>query len=200
MYNVSMVNHEHNIDYVANQAPVNERSVDAPGAAPVDAQGLGSQVVPWAVEQHPYDGPGAASASDTRQTCIDKLERPPKTRGPDKLSSVMLDPNRTEIQTTGTYWSAPNCTNLKGLGQHRAQLKVKGHWTGIEGDGWYPVGNSNGKSFNFLDLATRGVKEEKVNGHWEPAREQFRVVVRDPRTGKIISTGKIKNFPVKIEG
>jgi hypothetical protein len=188
-----MISHEHNIDYAARQVPAKVRSVEAPGAAPT-AQELGSHVVPWAVEQQSYEGP-TAEASNTRQSCIKKLERPPHD-----VQSKMIEPTRTEIQTTGTYWDAPGCNNLKGSGQHRAQLKVKGHWIGIEGDGWYSAANSNGHSFNLLDLATRGVKEKKVNGHWEPAREQFRVVVRDPRTGKIISTGKIKNFPVKIEG
>lgn len=188
-----MISHEQAIDNSANQVPVKVRSVEAPGAAPVSAHDIGSQVIPWAVEQYSADGP-TAEASSTRQSCIKKLERPPHD-----VKSVMINPSRTEIQTTGTYWSAPGCEGLQGSGQHRAQLKVKGHWTGIEGSGWYPVANSNGKSFSFLDIATRGVKEKKVNGHWEPAREQFRVVIRDPRNGKIISTGKIKNYKVEID-
>lgn len=191
-----MISHEPNIDYAARQVPVNERSVDAPGAAPVSAQELGSQVIPWAVEQHPYDGPAMATASTTRQACIEKLERPPHG-----VVSTMINPSKTEIQTTGSYWGAPGCDSLQGIGQHRAQLKVKGHWLGIEGSSWYPVISTNeAKPFSFLDFATRGVKEKKVNGHWEPAREQFRVLVRDPRTGKVISRGKIRNYRVKIEG
>ncbi len=195
MYNVAMISHEHNIDYAAHQVPAKVRSVEAPGAMP-SAQELGSQVVPWAVEQHPYEGPATAEASNTRQTCIQKLERPPLG-----VSSVMLEPTRTEVQTTGSYGGAPGCDSLQGSGQHRTQIKQGGHWLGIEGSGWYPtVGTNDTKSFSVLDLATRGVKEKKVHGHWEPAREQFRVVVRDPRTSKVISTGKIKNYKVKIEG
>ncbi len=189
-----MISIEHHAIQAVDQVPAKVRSVEAPGAAPsMSAEELGSQVVPWAVEQQAYAGPGTAEASGA--SCIKKLERPPHD-----VKSIMINPSRTEIQTTGTYWDAPGCEGLQGSGQHRGQIKVKGHWTGIEGDGWYPVSSSNGKSFNFLDLATRGVKEKKVNGHWEPAREQFRVVVRDPRTGKIISVGKIKNVPVKIDG
>lgn len=189
-----MISHEHNIDYAARQVPVKVRSVEAPGSAPT-AQELGSQVVPWAVEQHSYEGP-TAEASNTRQSCIKKLKRPPQD-----VQSKMLEPTRTEIQTTGTYAGVIGCASLQREAEHRAQIKQKGHWLGIEGDGWYAVTDKNDtQSFNILDLATRGVKEKKVSGHWEPAREQFRVVVRDPRTGKVISTGKIKNFPVKIEG
>jgi hypothetical protein len=129
-----------------------------------------------------------------KQGCLSRLERPPHN-----VKSEMLEPARTEIQTTGSYRSAPGCDGLQGIGQHRAQIKDHGRWTGIQGDGWYPSANSNGGSFNFLDIATRGVKERKVHGHWEPAREQFRVIVRDPRTHKVISRGKIRNYRVKID-
>ncbi len=195
MYSVIMISIEHNIDYAARQVPAKERSVEAPGAVS-PAQELGSQVVPWAVEQHPYTGPGTAEASSTRQSCIKKLERPPHD-----VKSEMLEPTRTEIKTTGTYAGIVGCDSLQRIAMHRAQIKQKGHWLGIEGDGWYAVtGKNDTQSFNILDLATHGVKEKKVRGRWEPAREQFRVIVRDPRNGKVISTGKIKNYKVKIDG
>lgn len=188
-----MINHEQNIDYAAQQVPVNERAVDAPGAAPAGAQELGSQVIPWAVEQHPYDGPGAQASSGS---CVRRLERPPIG-----VDTVMFNPAKTEIKTTGTYRAVPGCDSLQRIGEHRAQIKQNGRWLGIEGNGWYSVTDKNDEeTFGVIDFATRGVKEKKVHGRWEPAREQFRVLVRDPRTGKVISRGKIKNFPVKIEG
>ena len=188
-----MIHQEHNVDYAAHQVPANVRSFEAPGAAPISAQEIGSQVVPWAVEQSAYDGPVAA-ASSTK--CITRLERPPHD-----VSSVMINPARTEVKTTGTYGAVPGCDSLQRVAQHRTQIEQGGHWLGIEGSSWYPVTDKNDKqSFSLLDFATTGVKEKKVHGHWEPAREQFHVIVRDSRTGRIISRGKIKNYPVKIEG
>lgn len=137
----------------------------------------------------------AAIAGGGKKACLSELERPPHN-----VKSVMLNPARTEVQTTGTYSAVSGCDSWQRIAEHRAQLKQKGHWLGIEGEGWYPVTDkSDEQSFNFLDLATRGVKEKKVHGHWEPAREQFRTIVRN-RNGKVISRGKIKNYPVTFSG
>lgn len=176
-----MISYEYNVDRAAREAPI------------AVAQELGSKVIPWAVERTPQTDPTAEVSSST---CITRLERPPYG-----VKSVMINPARTEVQTTGTYGAVPGCDSFQRIAQHRTQIKDHGHWRGIEGNGWYPVIAQNEKApFSLLDFATTGVKEKKVHGHWEPAREQFRVIVRDHRTGKVISRGKITNKSVQIEG
>lgn len=193
-----MINHEQSIDYAARQVPANVRSIEAPGASPELAQSLGSQAIPGALETSPYGRPSlteiGASVNGIGQACLRKLEKPPI-----HVKATMINTDKTEVLTTGEYSNGRACGDLRLEGKYRVEVKQPAGWTGIEGSFWYPTKPTQDGKFSFIAFATHGIREERVNGHWEPARVQFFNFVKNIATGKVAGRGKTKNQPVKIE-
>lgn len=142
----------------------------------------------------------AAKASKLGRVCK-KLLQPPHN-----ISSVMINPSRTEVKTEASYNGSKGCKKGLRHGLYRVQIKEGDHWLGIEGDAWYPTDEdihgtkkNEAHTVGLLDFATRDVHEKRVNGRWEPARVQFMNELFNKKN-KVIGRGKIKTKRITIEG
>ena len=153
--------------------------------------------------------PTLAVGRTTKQHCIGQLLQPPHV-----TKAIMYNPGghgneagsgKQEVVITAAYKGVKGCGGWKRLGKYREQIKQSGRWVNQGGPYWYPSGipseeGNDAHEVGILGYPTNAIYAECIRGHRQPARVQFRNLVRSVHTGKVVAKGRIKSHRIHIEG
>jgi|GEM_PF-6553542 len=170
---------------------------------------------PWAVEQHPYEGPAleassnansnVATASDIRRKCLSL----PTIR----TANLTLDGGKEESFYSKEIFPVLQdefCKNIRRLAQREVQIKQNNKWVTVtKNPKWVPVlypgfggqtapqSREERPSTLILTLAAANEPEKFMAKCDSVAREKIRVQAQDLTSGAIVGQ-KIKTHPFKI--
>jgi hypothetical protein len=167
---------------------------------PFDYHDVGATAVnqgPWAVEQHPYEGPALEGSSNANSASLN-VNCSPQSMRVGHVEAKMFHAGTAHQETLVTVTNAGKCV-LQGL-KFRPQVEKSGHWIDWEGSGWLPLSGPNDENqWVGLDFATKGIRDLCVNGRREPARVQVRGFAKSSETAKTTTQAKSKTQKISYD-